>query len=98
MKITLGKPWGDKEDAIDDRGFANAVAKMKTMPADKTYDQAFLNVIGEDHNEMLNIIQTEMKHSANGRLSAHLKELYTKELQHRNRALQLMGKKPPAAS
>lgn len=98
MKITLGKPTNDEEAAIDNRGHKAAMDKLKTMPADKVYDSAFLNMIGEDHNQFLNIVQTERKRTQNGRLKAHLNDTYTLLLKHRNRALELNGQKAPASS
>jgi predicted outer membrane protein len=98
MKITLGKPTNNEIAAVDNRGYANALTQMRKMTPDTNFDRAFLDLIGEDHNQFLNVIQTERKRTQNGRLREHLNDAYTMELKHRNRALELGGKKPPAAS
>jgi predicted outer membrane protein len=97
MKITLGKPTGTMTDAIDNRGYANAFTKMKTMSPDRTFDQSFLDLAGEDHNQILSLIQTERKRTTNGRLKAHLDEILSLEMKHRNRALEIGGKKVPTS-
>jgi len=98
MKITLGAPQWDREDIADNRAFADAFNKMKTLTPDKNYDKAFLDMMLEDHNQQLNILQTEKNRTSNGRLRDHMNDFLTMELKHRNRALELEGKRPPAAS